>query len=388
MEFSRPSLHPPVVETEAHKADVLAQLPAAAAERLALVPSGGAAQLSGTSFAIPLSTVSRNGNFDSYIGIAFAGQPAGSAATLLLDSGNSMLIVPRWEDIAAIPNWQRSYTIVGAAHEPWGCPANVVRGPILIPTAGGEPYRLENCVFYACTGGNSSGNRTANFGAGCVTPWGSNGWNTPGNSGGVVMQSPLSYNAAYPYAQFVYAPAADVFHPGGAVRVAASSSLVMYAARPAGYSMFAILPSVEWMSVSPLRLSIAGASTQWPGSASSPIAMVDTGGGPVLLSDPNGYVWNGPWPNATTCPTWVSGSQNCRCVSGNISLTLGEGSASITFTIDTSTLPPSVQGLTLVMCEVNQFMWGKQGMNIGGISALFQNILVDYANAQVGFRAA
>jgi hypothetical protein len=56
------------------------------------------------------------------------------------------------------------------------------------------------------------------------------------------------------------------------------------------------------------------------------------------------------------------------------------------YKIHTRDLPPTVQGLTLVMCKVNQFMMDQQGMNTGGISALFNYLLVDYANARVGLK--
>ena len=51
-----------------------------------------------------------------------------------------------------------------------------------------------------------------------------------------------------------------------------------------------------------------------------------------------------------------------------------------------SAFPPPAQGLTLVMCQMNQFMMGQRGMNIGGVSALVNSILIDYANCRVGFK--
>ena len=30
-------------------------------------------------------------------------------------------MVPKWEDISKIPNWQSSYSILGSKQEPWGC---------------------------------------------------------------------------------------------------------------------------------------------------------------------------------------------------------------------------------------------------------------------------
>jgi hypothetical protein len=38
------------------------------------------------------------------------------------------------------------------------------------------------------------------------------------------------------------------------------------------------------------------------------------------------------------------------------------------------------------MSPQNTFMMGQQGMNVGGISALANAILVDYKNRKVGFR--
>lgn len=156
---------------------------------------------------IPLTTVSLNGNFDSYVNIAFSGASS-VAVKLLVDSGNSTLIVPRWEDIAALPNWEKDYKVLGEATEPWGCPARVVQGPITFQAVG-ETYTID-CPFYACTADSpTEGRRTANFGTGCLTPWTASN-NTPKNIK-VTMQAPLSYRRDYPYAGFRYAPARDVY---------------------------------------------------------------------------------------------------------------------------------------------------------------------------------
>jgi hypothetical protein len=374
MPLSRPSLHPPVVDSS-HEAAV-------AAQRAALATKARAAPTRAATVNVPLTTISMGGNFDSYVDIAFVGQPSGSSTTLLVDSGNSMLIVPYMEDIEQIPNWQLTYTVLGQANEPWGCPANVVRGLIQIATSTGTPYTVNGCIFYACTGGAQ---RTANFGTGCLNPWSASGWNTP--LAGVTMQAPLSYGTALLYAEVEYAAAASMFDPAGALLVASGSWLNLYDAWPSGYRTFKMIANLEWMSLIPQRLKIGSVTTDWPGSVSSPIAMVDTGGGPVFLSDPNDYVWGGSWPDTTTCPTWTSSSTNCNCISDAITLQLGDGHHSTTYKIDTSTLPPSVQGLTIVMCQLNKFMMGQQGMNIGGISALFNYILIDYADLKVGFKA-
>ena len=124
--------------------------------------------------------------FDAYVYLGFAGWNTDQFMNTLVDSGNTTLIVPRWEDIAAIPGWQSLYTILGSGPEPWGCPANVVRGPIQIATADGQSLTIPNCEFYACTGGSS---RTSNFGAGCVTPWSASFYNTYGTTAGAILAS-------------------------------------------------------------------------------------------------------------------------------------------------------------------------------------------------------
>jgi hypothetical protein len=292
------------------------------------------------------------------------------------------MIIPNGEDLVGVPG----YRILGTATEPWGCPANVVQGPFQIVTQGGSTYEVQDCVFYACTGTNPSGERTANFGAGRVIPWSANGWNVPPGLN-VILQSPLSYDTSHPYAEFVYAPAETMFALSGALRVDDSSLLILHASMPSGYTLLDIIQNLEWMSVVPQSLAIGGQITGWPGSVPSPIAMIDTGGGPVFLSDPDGYIYDKSWPDAVTCPTWASSSQNCNCVSDSLTLGLvaSDGSPSYSYTIDTSAMPPSVQGLTGVLCQVNAFMMGQQGMNVGGITALFNRVLVCYQGTQVGF---
>jgi hypothetical protein len=382
MYFSPPSLHPPLIASPDHRTATEEQFSLLVRRR----PERRPAMPTPDSLEIPLTTVSLNSNFDAYIDIWFKGSPAASAIQLVVDSGNSMLVVPRWEDIAALPHSSADYVVLGAAHEPWGCPANVVRGPIDLATASGDPYRLEDCVFYACTGEPSSGrSRTANFGAGCISPWTASGWNKPAGIG-VTMQAPLSYKKSHPYVEFNYAPAASIYGAANTPRVAMGSYLKVYKEEPPGHHMFDVSPDLKWMSLTPKALSIGGAKTLWPGTVSSPIAMIDTGGGPVFLSDPNGCVYNTSWPDPVANPTWTSHSVDCQSTSDFIAIELGDSNRSISYKINTSDLPSTVQGLTLVMCKLNSFMMGEQGMNIGGISALVNYILVDYHRAKVGLK--
>lgn len=334
---------------------------------------------------IPLTTVSLNRNFDAYLDVSFASGAPGATVQTVVDSGNSMLIVPDWEDIASLSNWNTNYTILGSGQEPWGCPAKIVRGPIHVATSGGGAYVIGGRVFYACTGLSPEGERTANFGAGGISPWLASGWNVPPGAG-VTTQAPLSYNPAYPYAEFSFASAADIHGSGVTPKVAGGSYLTLYKALPAGYRLFSILPDTEWMSLIPLALTIGTDKTRWPGAVTSPIAMVDTGGGPVFLSDPNQYACKSAWPNPAANPAWASTSDTCESTSNAITVSLGDGAGAFSYTIDPNQFPLPSRGLTLVMCKRNDYMRGQEGMNIGGISALVNQILVDYAHARVEFK--
>jgi len=333
------------------------------------------AAATGPEISIPLTTVSEAGTFDAYLTIGFKGSSATQA--LVVDSGNSTLIVPYWEDIQTNP----AYTALGTATEPWGCPAKIVKGPIVITTTSNTIYTIDDCVFYACTGGA----RTANFGLGCITPWSVSGWNLPAGIA-APMQAPLSYDTTNPFVEIQYAAAEDLHADNGQLTVDSQSILTLYRSKPAGYTILNIIKDLEWMSVRPQSFSVGSTTTPWPGPDKA-IAMVDTGGGPVYLSDPDGYVYKSVWPDPVACPDWSQSSTNCTCTSDKIGMTLTDGVNSYSFTIDTTGLPTSVQGLTAVMCEKNAYMMEQYGMNIGGISALFNDLLIDYRNAQVGFMA-
>jgi hypothetical protein len=202
------------------------------------------------------------------------------------------------------------------------------------------------------------------------------------------MQAPLSYNTAYPYAEFDYAAAARVLAGANRLFVIQESNLILTQDKPSAYSMLDSIPNLEWTALVPKGLTVGSVATRWPGDVASPIAMIDTGGGPVFLSDPSGYVYTSTWPHPTSCPTWTASSELCTCVSDDLGLELAgaSGAASYKYAIRTGDLPTPAQGLTLVMCKRNAYMMDQQGLNIGGISALFNRILIDYRNGQVGFR--
>jgi hypothetical protein len=202
------------------------------------------------------------------------------------------------------------------------------------------------------------------------------------------MQAPLSYNGLFPFAEFIYAAASDVLFSAMVPTVAHNSELILSQSIPSEYSLFEVVPSLEWMAIIPKSLRVGKTATPWPGNSQGPIAVVDTGGGPVFLSDPNDYVYSTTWPHPATCPAWASTSDQPNCVSDDLTIELAGSDQASTYkyTIRTGDLPSSVQGLTGVLCKVCTYMMGQQGMNIGGISVLFNNLLIDYKHSQVGFR--
>jgi hypothetical protein len=377
MNFSKPSLHAPVFTTSAHQSLVAEALVTATTT---LAPRRLPFAAKGASFGIPLTTVSLNSNFDAYINVGYRGGSGASLTSLLVDSGNSSLIVPDYNVVAGLPNFGSDYAIlVDSIQEPWGCPAKILRGPIQIPTQSGDVYEIQGCVFYACTDANQDGVRTANFGTGCISPWPA--------IGAFTIQSPLSYNTTYPYAEFNYAPAATVMAIGKQPNTVGGSSLTLYQTMPPGYESFDIIKDCAWMSLIPRALTIGTTKTAWPGDYPSPIAMVDTGGGPVFLSDPEGYIYSASWPEKVPSPPWTSSSDCCQSVKDDLFIVLGDRNGSFSYRVDATNEPPSVQGLTLVMCKDCSYMMGNQGMNIGGLSALFNFIVIDYSLARVGLKS-
>jgi hypothetical protein len=378
MDQSPPSLHPPVLETEAHKDLLRQKLSIIAGQR-----SGAQKRpiLAGApAVRISLSTVSLATSFDAYVSISYPGADENFSVSLLVDSGNSSLIVPNFSDLAGLPSFSNNYTVLQyGVREPWGCPACIVKGPIRLFAEDGI-YDVPNCVFYACLGPNDSGELTANFGVGCL------GLPKVGDE----IQPPLAFIDDYRRAEFDYAPAAQRFAAKGSLMISGGSFLTLYKDVPNNYKMFDIVKNQEWMSLRPKSLSIGNVLTKWPGDlALESIAMIDTGGGPVFLSDPKDHVWPSDWPRPAPVPppSWLDGEYSCQAIAESLSITLSDEKSSFSYRIDRAKLPASVQGLTLVMCKHCHFMMSQNGMNIGGLSALFNYILIDYASAKVGFKS-
>jgi hypothetical protein len=400
--ISPPTLHPPILETADDFAAIAEALTSLTDDRQLAIerPSTHVTQTS--TIEIPLSTISRNYNFDALIHLRFVGAPdsrspclwsgfeapGNPAPCLLVDSGNSSLIVPDFACIEKLSNFNANYQVLSKKDvpEPFGCPAKLVKGPIEILSRT-KWHRIENCVFYACTGLNRENKRTANFGLGWISP----PWPTTVPDFPTVLP-PLAYDTTYPYVEVSYAPATAVLAGGRTLRVDGQSALVL---RKQGlddsYHMFDIIRELDWMSVSVRSLSIGATRTDWPEVAvpgqQSPIAMIDTGGGPVFLSDPTGKIYAKHWPSQVPCPAWTAdGSIACQAIQDPLTIELGQDADVFSYRIDTKSLPESVRGLTLVMCEDCSYMRRNTGMNIGGISALFNHILIDYRQGRVGFK--
>jgi hypothetical protein len=151
--------------------------------------------------------------------------------------------------------------------------------------------------------------------------------------------------------------------------------------------MFDIVQDSPWMALVPKSISINGIPTTWPGKLEHPIAMIDTGGTQPYLSDPNGDVCQAEWPNPGSMPPWIDGeSISCIATKSPIEITVGDATNSWSYTIDLSSLPDVDQTTSLVMCQTCKYMYGANGMNIGGLSMLFNSLMVDYAGYQVGFK--
>ena len=86
--------------------------------------------------------------------------------------------------------------------------------------------------------------------------------------------------------------------------------------------MFNIIPELTWMAVKAISLSIQGIQTAWTGSVGNPIAVIDTGGGPVFLSDPNKYVCTNPWPRTVPNPQWTADSDTCESIDDAIGVVI------------------------------------------------------------------
>jgi hypothetical protein len=393
--FSPPTLHAPVIVSDEHHTLVQAKMAALLAKRPPAQPVVRTAALSTpASVTIPLPAVSLTSNFDSFIQIQLrlkatpSDQVPALIEPMIVDTGNSSLIVPNGEDLIDEPD----YTILARnVEEPWGCLANIYQGPVDIPTADGTLYTIPQCIFFGCIANNKKDKRTANFGAGRIEPL--------ELKGGVPMPSALGQDPNYPYAEFDLVAADKMFSAASGPQVVEGSRLILHAAFPDDFAnaMIDIVHDRIWMSVVPQTQSLLvnGFATGWPPPAppaASPdlpgrpdyLALVDTGGGPLLIADPDGLVWS-KTATPAECPCWAEAAWKCVADSFTLALVDASDRNPYAFSISTKDLPPPAAGLTAVISEDTSIIQGQDGLNIGGIFALTNRILVDYRDVRVGF---
>src|SRR5580704_14139157 len=110
MYLSKPSLHAPVLQTQAQKDFVRDRLLALAEQRrqrpAAVAPAAAAA---GGPISIPIDTVTNASTFDANINITYRNAAPNFTVQLLLDTGNSTLIVPDFSAIATLPDFCANY---------------------------------------------------------------------------------------------------------------------------------------------------------------------------------------------------------------------------------------------------------------------------------------
>jgi hypothetical protein len=121
MHFSPPTLHPILLTDKQHRIHAHRGMSTV----LALRPRLGVLRAAdGVPVSIPLTTISQGGNFDAWIEVQFPTASGPVLTSLLVDSGNSTMIIPYGENLAGAPG----YTVLGTINEPWGCRANVMKG--------------------------------------------------------------------------------------------------------------------------------------------------------------------------------------------------------------------------------------------------------------------
>jgi hypothetical protein len=118
MARSGPTLHPPVLRDPSDVAFVSTSLAGLVDERR-LHATAEIELVEGADIHIPIDSVSKNGSFDAYIhvGLVGGGHPN---IKLMVDSGNSTLVLPHFDAISQLPNFDKNYKVApDVVTEPW-----------------------------------------------------------------------------------------------------------------------------------------------------------------------------------------------------------------------------------------------------------------------------
>jgi hypothetical protein len=381
----RSVLHPPLQIASDELAKAEANMHAARSERMMAFRAARPAAPADTA-VVSLDTVSANGMFDAYVYVRLRG--AAAETRLLVDSGNTCLIIPHDPVMDAAPY----ETLIGDVDlkEPWGQKAKLVRGPIDIAAENNQTAVLENCVFYAVT--EKTADRTANFGIGCVSRWQTA--MDPATNAQYETRAALTYSPDYAFAEVRLTE--DLLSLTSSAKVThGKSSLILHKSEPEGFFMMNILEDCYWMALIPSSLAIGGTQVSWPGEAFDPqavqpIAMIDTGGTWPYLSDPNRKIPENLPGSSTSLPDWIPhGSRPSKeCVSFQAAIAIGlsdKDGRKFSYSIDPAIVPDD-GGLTLIRCDSCGYMMDQYGMNIGGLSCLCLDVLIDYSSKRVGFK--
>lgn len=373
-------LHPALPVTSGFAADLDNQITSIARERFAAITRLSTTPTDRRTIPIQMTSVTLDYNFDALLSVSIASQPP---IATIFDTGNTSLILPDFEAFRDAPEFKQNYRILKDKDlkEPFGCPAVLIKGPVGFAATTGS-YVIPDCVFFACTGPRSSdGERTSNFGAGVVSRW-------PAVKDVGPVMPPFAYDQRYPYLEIDLAPAISSSSPSlFRAKIDRLSEIRLHRTPPAGFQMFSIVKDSVWMALRPYSVSVGKWRTGWPQQPSEAIAMMDTGGGPIFLSDPTGLLKSPMWRENGKQPTWsLKDSTDCRFTADPVTIEVGDETSRFTYTVDTDHLPDSVKGFTLLRCERCQYMRDQKGMNIGGLSGLFVKILVDFAGKRIGLK--
>ncbi len=350
------------------------------------------------------------GNFDQRIsvrGVGFSPDDPMKSYDILFDTGNHNLIYPYWNDLK---NNSDKYNILGSATERWGCPVYIVTGPMIV---GG--FTIQNCTFLACYQDHPhTGSRTSNFGAGYIS-------RTRIKLGDVYVDTPFRYVPNINCIEINFANNYVMLYND------ISQSLTTLLGYP---NMLNITPNYNWMStyIKYLSLNIKNGDNitkKWIDNLDNRHVYIDSGGGPILMSDPSiskCYSYRAAGHHFTTIPsltsreecvnkgyTWSESDSSIihnddipvvthekvetwgtKCGVYNfpsyvdVTLTDKQNVAIIKIPKNNGEIPGNFANCNAVICEQNRYLFSKAAMNIGGQLFYYYNVLIDYRDPEKG----
>lgn len=301
--------------------------------------------------------LNRSDYLDQYINISLDGGPV-NGESLLFDTGNSMLIYPYWEHLKGLKSYSIINGLDGNIREPWGCPAYRVKGPIIL----NNQYTINNCEFLACNDNNTAGKRTSNFGAGYTLKF---DWNYLGLKS--YIETPLRYSDCK-YLEINFS----------------DNYLNIYEnSIPTGYNMMNILDELEWMSSTINNIYMGEKSYPlWIKSLNRKYAELDTGGGPILINDPQNDIIPDIKAYISDTESYKGWGEECNGYNvSNFLATIGEKSYDIMIPMNKGQIEKVETTTNAVICKKNIY---TASINLGGQLYYYYNALIDYRNIEDG----